>query len=67
MSILKMDTRCAIKRMLTGTLAYSRKKKSFGLLGLTKKKKKSVSFFVVVVIIIIIALYLSVNVFSMKG
>ena len=66
MSILKMDTRCAIKRMLTGTLAYSRKKKSFGLLGLTKKKK-SVSFFVVVVIIIIIALYLSVNVFSMKG
>ena len=61
-----MDTRCAIKRMLTGTLAYSRKKKSFGLLGLTKKKK-SVSFFVVVVIIIIIALYLSVNVFSMKG
>ena len=67
MSILKMDTRCAIKRMLTGTLAYSRKKKSFGFLGLTKKKK-SVSFFVVVVIIIIIiALYLSVNVFSMKG
>ena len=62
-----MDTRCAIKRMLTGTLAYSRKKKSFGLLGLTKKKK-SVSFFVVVIIIIIIiALYLSVNVFSMKG
>ena len=67
MSILKMDTRCAIKRMLTGTLAYSRKKKSFGLLGLTKKKKKSMSFFVVVIIIIIIALYLSVNVFSMKG
>ena len=32
-----------------------------------KKKKKSVSFFVVVIIIIIIALYLSVNVFSMKG
>ena len=64
-----MDTRCAIKRMLTGTLAYSRKKKRFGLLGLTKKKK-SVSFFVVVIIIIIIiiiALYLSVNVFSMKG
>ena len=47
-------------------ISILKKKKSFGLLGLTKKKK-SVSFFVVVVIIIIIALYLSVNVFSMKG
>ena len=61
-----MDTRCAIKRMLTGTLAYSRKKKLW-LARFNKKKKKSVSFFVVVIIIIIIALYLSVNVFSMKG
>ena len=63
-----MDTRCAIKRMLTGTLAYSRKKKLW--LARFNKKKKSVSFFVVVIIIIIIiiiALYLSVNVFSMKG
>ena len=51
-------------------ISILKKKKRFGLLGLTKKKK-SVSFFVVVIIIIIIiiiiALYLSVNVFSMKG
>ena len=50
-------------------ISILKKKKSFGVLGL---KKKSVSFFVVVIIIIIIiiiiiALYLSVNEFSMKG